>query len=94
MAQKVLKGVMPWTDGAELVPKDFSDEAREWKVVSISDANAKAHATAKIQSKIGNKTTTFMIDACILPHKEKTGTRTWDVDSVELKFDTGRVTVL
>ena len=92
--EKTLKGVQPWSDGSELVPRDFNDEAREWKVVSISDANAKAHATAKIQAKIGAKTVSYLIDACIIPHTEKTGTRTWNIDSVELKFDNGRVTVL
>lgn len=92
--QKSLKGVKPWTDGAELVPRDFSDEARDWKVLSISDANVKEHSTAKIQAKIGQKQVTFMVDACIIPHKEKAGVRTWDVDTVELRFDNGRVTVM
>ena len=88
--QKTLKGVKPWTDGAELIPRDYTDEPKEWKVISISDVNVKEHATAKIQ----NGKTVFMIDACILPHKEKAGVRTWNVDVVELKFDNGRVTVL
>ena len=92
--EKILKGVKPWSDGSELVPRDFSDEAREWKIISISDVNAKEHATAKIQAKIGAKTVLYLVDACIIPHKEKNGSRTWNIDTVELKFDNGRVTVL
>ena len=92
--KKTLRGVQPWSDGAGLIPRNFNDEPREWKVVSISDVNAKDHATAKIQAVVESKTVSFLIDACTIPHKEVEGTRTWNIDSVTLRFDDGRMTVV
>ena len=90
MAKKTAANVLPWNDGASLIDKNISRPVKEYKVLSISDVNAKNHCTARVQSDED----LFMIDAMLLPHTTVNGVTTWDVETVTFRIDDGRITLV